>query len=166
MKPLRLWITLILVTPLFVGCANEIGDSCSTNIDCDPLGGRICDTSQLEGYCTVAGCDIGTCPEEAVCVRFFPTAFLSVPCNPLTEDAVQGTRSNDCTDGPEGEFCLTGGYCVQKTQGTSFCMKTCEADDDCRDGYECRSTGTQGAEAVPDPDNPGIRPALFCAPRI
>lgn len=148
---------------LLAACSAEIGDSCTTNVDCDPLGSRICDTSQLEGYCTVEGCELGSCPEEAVCVRFFPSSFLSVPCNPVSEDAVQGTQTNDCTG---EEICLSGGYCVLRNQETRFCMFSCESNDDCRGGYECRATGTQGAEAVPDPDNPGIRQARFCAQQI
>jgi hypothetical protein len=156
----------LLACALATACGAEIGDSCTTNVECDPLGGRICDTSQREGYCTVEGCDIGTCPEEAVCIRFFPSAFLSVPCNPLTEDAAEppgGKSTNDCT---AEEFCLTGGYCVLRSQETRFCMLSCESDDDCREGYECRSTGTRGAEAVPDPSNPGIRRSRFCGQRL
>jgi hypothetical protein len=161
-------IAALAVSLLLAACSAEIGDSCTTNVDCDPLGGRICDTSQLEGYCTIEGCEIGSCPEEAVCVRFFPSSFLSVPCDPLTEDAVlgttaKGTRTNDCTS---TEICLSGGYCVLRNQETRFCMLACEANDDCRGGFECRTTGTQGAEAVPDPDNPGIRQSRFCAQQI
>ena len=156
-----------LVLPLsllFAGCGAEIGDSCSTNVDCSPLGDRICDTAQRDGYCTVEGCDNDTCAEEAVCIRFFPTSFLSVACDPGTEDLVGGTGStNDCL--PD-ELCLSGGYCALRTQERRFCMKGCGSDDDCRDDYECRSTGTRGAEAVPDANNPGIRQLRFCAERL
>jgi hypothetical protein len=152
----------ILLLGTLLGCGAEVGDSCTSNIECSPTGERICDISQLDGYCTVEGCDIDTCPEEAVCVRFFPTAFLSVPCDPKREDAVDPAVSatDHCTS---DEICLTGGYCALRTQERRFCMKSCESDGDCRDGYECRKTGTRGAEAVPDPENPGIRVLRFCA---
>lgn len=161
----RLLLTLTMALSLaLLGCGAEIGDSCSTNVECSPLGDRICDTSQIDGYCTVEGCDINTCPEEAVCIRFFPTAFLSVPCDPKTEDAVgQPGSTNHCT---QDEICLSGGYCALRTQERRFCMKSCEDDDDCRDEYECRKTGTRGAEALPDPNNPGIRQLSFCAQRL
>jgi len=157
--------TACLLALLCGACGAEVGDSCSTNVDCSPLGDRICDTAQVDGYCTVEGCDIGTCPEEAVCIRFFPTAFLSVPCNPRTEDVVDPTLSptNDCT---ADEICLDGGYCALRTQERRFCMKSCESNEDCRDDYECRKTGTRGAESVRDPKKPGIRQLRFCAQKI
>lgn len=156
---------LLSLALLSGGCSAEIGDSCSTNVDCSPMGDRICDTSQVDGYCTVEGCDVNTCPEEADCISFFPTAFLSIPCDPATEDAVDPslTPTDHCTS---EEICLSGGYCVQRTQERRFCMKSCDSDDDCRDGYECRKTGTRGAESVPDPDNPGIRQLRFCAQKL
>jgi len=43
-------------------------------------------------------------------------------------------------------------------------MRKCSHDNDCRDGYECRSTGTFGAEAIPTFDSPPAgNPAQFCA---
>ena len=145
-----------------MGCGDEIGDSCTANVDCSPLGDRICDTSQLEGYCTVEGCGLETCPEEAVCVRFFPTSFLSQPCDPATEDTVDPklTPTNKCA---VEEICLSSGFCALRTYETRFCMKSCEKDSDCRDGYECRKTGTRGAEAIPDPDTAGGDHLKFCA---
>lgn len=163
---------LVIATLLLLcgaGCGAEIGDSCSTNVDCSPAGDRICDTAQTDGYCTVEGCDLGSCPEEAVCIRFFPTAFLSVACDPLTEDAVDPKvtlkvpPTNHCT---LDEICLTSGFCVQRAQERRFCMKSCESDDDCRDGYVCRKTGTQGAESLPDPASPGSRVHRFCAEKL
>ena len=111
------------------------------------------------------GCRIGSCPEEAACIRFFPSAFLSVPCDPGREDAVDPlvVATDDCT---ADEICLAGGYCALRTQERRFCMKRCESGDDCRDGYECRKTGTRGAEAVPDPDRPGVRVLRFCAQKL
>lgn len=160
-----LWAGLLGLLLLAPGCGDQVGDSCSTNVDCSPYGDRICDTSQAGGYCTIQGCDPDSCPDEAVCIRFFPTSFLSVPCNPLTEDAVDPTLSptNDCT---ADEVCLSSGLCSQRTQERRFCMKACEADTDCRGDYECRRTGTLGAETVPDPDNPGQGQLSFCAQRF
>ncbi|MCC7542994.1 MAG: hypothetical protein IT379_42655 [Deltaproteobacteria bacterium] len=66
-------VTLVgLLAVLAVGCTPEIGDDCSTSVDCSANGDRICDTAQPEGYCTVRGCERGTCPEEAICVEFRP----------------------------------------------------------------------------------------------
>ena len=142
------------------GCASEVGDACSVNLDCSPTGDRICDTAQRGGYCTLAGCGPRTCPDEAVCVRFFDTAFLSTPCDPRTEDAVgAGPRTDDC--GPE-EICLQSGFCAGRTQERRFCMRRCESDGDCRDGYRCRATGTRGAEPLIDPADPKPGVRRFC----
>jgi len=73
------------------GCGREIGDDCSTNVDCGTS--RICDLSQPGGYCTISPCRADTCPSEAVCVRF--------------------------------------------SVDDSFCMRTCEVSDECREGYRC-----------------------------
>lgn len=147
------------------GCGDQIGDGCSVNVDCSPFGDRICDTAQAGGYCTIEGCGLSTCPDEAVCIRFFPTQFLSQPCDPSTEDTVVPGRTptDDC--GPD-EVCLSSGLCSLRTQERRFCMKRCEDDGDCRDEYVCRTTGTRGAEAMPDPDVTGTRQEKFCAQRI
>ncbi|MFT5353151.1 MAG: hypothetical protein ACI9KE_000349 [Polyangiales bacterium] len=66
---------LFFVVSLFcVGCAPAIGDDCGTSADCSVNGDRICDLAYPGGYCTVAGCEAGTCPDESVCVewRFSP----------------------------------------------------------------------------------------------
>jgi hypothetical protein len=57
-----------------IGCAPEIGDDCGTALDCSAQGSRECDRTQPGGYCTIAGCEDGTCPSEAVCVKFRPSA--------------------------------------------------------------------------------------------
>jgi hypothetical protein len=157
-------LALMLVVP-GGGCATEIGDSCSANVDCSPSGDRICDTSQLDGYCTLVGCGVGTCPEEAICIRFFPTAFLAVSCDPLTEDAVDPARSptDHCTG---DEICLSSGHCAPSALERRFCMRSCGDDDDCREGYECRRTGTAGAEPLVDRDNLGANVGQFCAQKL
>lgn len=64
--------TLLVAIALLFGCSREIGDSCETSVDCDVQNKRICDLTQPGGYCTLRGCEKGTCPEEAVCVLFRP----------------------------------------------------------------------------------------------
>ena len=64
-------LTLAGALPLAVGCSPAIGDTCGSSTDCDINGTRICDLAQPGGYCTIAGCDVGTCPSgEASCVQF------------------------------------------------------------------------------------------------
>jgi hypothetical protein len=159
-------LLLLLLSTAAAACGDAVGDSCSTNVDCSSAGDRICDTAQTGGYCTVEGCDANTCPEEAACVRFFPAEFLSATCNPTTEDIVSPDpkvqATNDCIS---SELCLSSGYCAQRTSERRFCMKTCSSDGDCRDGYECRKTGTRGAEALPDPTKPTTQVG-FCAQRL
>jgi hypothetical protein len=55
------------------GCAPEIGDDCGSALDCSAQGSRLCDRTQPGGYCTIQGCERGTCPDEAVCVKFRPS---------------------------------------------------------------------------------------------
>ena len=55
------------------GCAPEIGDDCGSALDCSAQGSRLCDRTQPGGYCTIQGCEKGTCPDEAVCVKFRPS---------------------------------------------------------------------------------------------
>jgi hypothetical protein len=82
----RCWTVALLAALAGAGCGKQIGDNCQTASDCNPNGGRICDLSQPGGYCTVLGCDETTCPSEATCIRYFPSAFLTKPCNPYCED--------------------------------------------------------------------------------
>jgi hypothetical protein len=56
----------------FTACAPEIGDECKTSLDCSSQGSRLCDRTQPHGYCTLRGCESGTCPEDSVCVKFRP----------------------------------------------------------------------------------------------
>jgi hypothetical protein len=66
------WPILPTLAALVCGCAPEIGDSCESSVDCDIQNKRICDLTLPGGYCTVSGCEKGTCPDEAVCVNFRP----------------------------------------------------------------------------------------------
>ena len=96
-------LTLLLLAAV-TGCDVEIGDACTQNVDCSPAGDRVCDIAQPGGYCTIEGCDEGTCPEESLCVRFFPAEFLTVPC----------ASARDC--GADQE-CLTSGLCANVATG-------------------------------------------------
>lgn len=99
MKFLPLLVALIGLT----ACKPEIGDNCSTALDCSATGNRLCDMTQPGGYCTIPGCEKGTCPDEAVCVRFRPedprlaVAYCMYEC----ED------SGDCRN-DEGYRCMSG----------------------------------------------------------
>lgn len=91
------------------GCAPEIGDSCSKDVDCARSSSdRRCDLAQPGGYCTTFGCNANACPDKAVCV--------------LYNAAVPGCVYDDRD---------------ASRVGRSFCMAVCEDDDDCRDGYVC-----------------------------
>jgi hypothetical protein len=63
---------MLSLAALVCGCAPEIGDSCESSVDCDIQNKRVCDLTLPGGYCTVSGCEKGTCPDEAVCVTFRP----------------------------------------------------------------------------------------------
>lgn len=136
------------------GCGKEIGDACIIGQDCDPNGQRQCDSSQREGYCTIEGCDFNTCPDEAACIRFFTGGFDNRLCE------VQA----DCT---LDELCSIRGQCVSRSSEIRRCMRTCDSNDDCRDGYECRDLElmrAHGGEPVLAPGVPvdGSAPK-FCA---
>lgn len=108
---MRLWFLPIALVVWLAGCQPDIGDSCSTNVECSATGDRTCDTSQPGGYCTIFGCDPKTCPtDESICVSF-NNALSTVPgCQNLN-------RSSP----------------YERT----FCMATCNDSGDCRGGYDC-----------------------------
>jgi hypothetical protein len=124
---------LLLLLLLGMGCGKEIGDPCVAASDCSPNGDRQCDRLSTGGYCTIQGCDYDTCPEEAACIRFFTGSFSNLPCDPDAEDRLPGVDA--CS--PD-ELCSLVGNCVPRSSEVRFCMKTCDSDGDCRDGYECR----------------------------
>jgi len=152
---------VLTVVALAVGCGDQIGDSCSISTDCTNAGDRYCDPSSPGGYCTIAGCDYDTCPNEAVCVRFFSTATSDRPCDSATEDI----STDDCTI---DEICTLAGHCVSRNAETRFCMLTCGSSGDCRTEYECRDEDLMklhGGQPVIDPDATVTdEPQAFCAP--
>ena len=91
------------------GCAPKIGDACTQSTDCSTQGNRVCDTSEIGGYCTIFDCARNSCPDMASCVVF----DVSVP----------GCAYND--------------YLAPARTGRALCMARCQSDSDCRGGYEC-----------------------------
>lgn len=149
------YLVIAALAALAAGCGKEIGDACIVSSDCSPSGDRQCDNSQKEGYCTIMGCDFSTCPEEAACIRFFMGSFANKAC-----DDPAGGCSLD-------ELCDLNNRCVPRTSEVRYCMKTCEDDGDCRDGYECRDLAkmrAHGGEPVLAPGTPIDDSApKFCA---
>ncbi|MFP6686574.1 MAG: hypothetical protein VB934_17775, partial [Polyangiaceae bacterium] len=109
---------LLALVSASVGCTPKVGDSCDTAVDCSTLGDRLCDTNQPGGYCTIFNCEPDGCPDEAACVAF--DIELDPACGPL--DDAHAPRF-----------------------GRTFCMRVCEADDDCRSGYKCLKPTEQDA---------------------
>ncbi len=141
-----LFVALLSAT----GCGKDIGDSCIISSDCDPNGTRYCDTSSKEGYCTIQGCDVGTCPGDSKCIRFFTGNFENRPCADQSECSLD-------------ELCSLEGRCVPRSSELRYCMATCSSNGDCRDSYECRGTDLQiehGGEPI---DSGSVK---FCAPAL
>lgn len=59
------------------------------------------------------------CPSGAVCDSTVPNGYCTIP---------------ECTIGS----CPNESICVEFDEASAFCMKFCEDDSDCRDGYVCR----------------------------
>lgn len=153
-RPLRLAPLALLGLALLTAaaCGNKIGDSCSFGTDCASDGTRVCDMASHEGYCTIPGCDYGTCPSEAVCVRFYPLVNLTQDC----------ADDSGCT--PD-EVC-THGKCALRSSESRYCMLSCGGQGDCRDAYECRDearAALHGGEIVQNPNGSGPDDHGFCA---
>jgi hypothetical protein len=136
------WLAWLAMVGAAFGCGKEIGDSCIVGSDCSPNGDRMCIDSNVHGgYCTIQGCDYSTCPEEAACIRFFTGSFENKDC----------ASNDDCS---LDELCALTSKCVPRSAEVRFCMKTCDSDGDCRDGYECRDLAkmrAHGGEPVLEP---------------
>ena len=154
-RGLGIWIGALLALATTAACGNKIGDDCHSSIDCSFDGDRSCDISQPGGYCTVQGCDARSCPEESMCVRFFPSMFLTQPCDPATEDL----STDEC---PSDELCTESGLCAPRATERRYCTLKCSNDGDCRGGYECRFVGERGSSSLEPRD---LGRAKFCAPR-
>jgi hypothetical protein len=162
--PTRLALCFFVGGFALSGCGHEIGDSCHVNTDCSAAGDRFCDTSAPGGYCTIEGCDLNNCPGGSVCIRFF-TPVLSQPCECESDGRItQGScqiGSRCVCDAPGS----TDGHCAPESSERRWCQKSCSNDGDCRGQYQCRSTGTLGAESVPTLDMLSGEVEKFCAPR-
>ena len=90
------------------GCTPSIGDACNLSTDCSVRGDRVCDSSQPLGYCTIRNCGGNSCPENAACVL-----FNAAPAGCPYDDRAPGRTAR------------------------SFCMVSCQADKNCREGYIC-----------------------------
>lgn len=112
-----------MAVSVVAGCTPEIGDKCVLSTDCSIRGDRLCDTSQPGGYCTVFNCEPDNCPEnsDGICVSFEDE--LDPACG--AADDTQWAR-----------FART------------FCMRACEEDSDCRDGYECVKPSDRRAQII------------------
>ena len=84
-----------MLAALASACAPEIGDPCENSVDCDIQNKRTCDLTLPGGYCTISGCEKGTCPDEAVCVAFRPEPdrLSNSWCMASCDD------NSDCRDG-------------------------------------------------------------------
>ena len=178
-----LFALLALLTP---ACGKEIGDSCSTNVDCIQDSTRDCDLSQPGGYCTVNGCDELSCPSEAVCIRIFPYEVSRPACDPVSapvcpagtgkcqsSDSICGcTQDSDCTSDGLCVPDVTHGYCAPRASERRYCERSCGNNGDCRGGYVCREAGIEGSIPVAStygsvafvPETDTSRVVRFCAP--
>ena len=151
---MRFVVLAVIALGLSAGCGKEIGDSCVVSSDCSPNGDRLCLDPGDDGYCTIAGCDYSTCPEESACIRFFTGSFENRDCQ----------STNDCS---LDELCSLTNKCVPRSSEFRYCMKTCDDDGDCRDGYECRDLAkmrAHGGEPVLEPGTPiDSNAPKFCA---
>src|SRR5262245_14215243 len=145
----RFLVSALGLFALHAGCGKKIGDECRTNIACSNDAERICDISQPGGYCTIDGCDEGSCPEEAVCVRFVPRLFFDQTC-----------RIDVPEDCKAADICLPTGVCAPRDSERRYCVLGCGDNGDCRGGYECRLAGSDGS--IPLVAKPGNQ-VRFCA---
>jgi hypothetical protein len=127
---MRSWILYFPLFLAFVGCAPAIGDSCSTAYDCSITGNRICDTAVPSGACTIYGCEDGTCPDDAVCVRFRPeeSRLTFTACmkrcedrgNCRVDDGFDCVSAETISDPSNGELLAE----VVDSEPNTFCIAT------------------------------------------
>jgi hypothetical protein len=146
-------LAAVCLLPLLWACGRKIGDECKTQFDCNEEDDtKTCDISQPGGYCTIEGCDETSCPEEAVCIQFYPAEeFLTDRCEP------RGATSCDAH-----EICLQSGWCAPRASELRRCLLRCEDNGDCRDEYHCRPSGQHSSTALTTQVNATVG---FCAPR-
>jgi hypothetical protein len=134
-KAIPIGMALLAALSLASACSHDIGDACQTNVDCDPSGTRACDLSQPGGYCTIQGCSETSCPSGSACIRVFPAAFLTTPCNPVCEDAQacvcppsDGGVSGSCNKPDYCSLC-PGGLPTDDCTSDELCVETSSTTD-------------------------------------
>ena len=152
-----------------LACQPQVGDPCQRASDCGLNVIRQCDVSNLprdpdrRGECIVENCSLGVCPNEAICVKVYASEFLATACDPELEDIPVSDGRDDCLP---NEVCLPEGLCADEIRARTSCRLECKADKNCRDNYQCVSTGVGGLYVAPDPENPTAQnSAKICVPR-
>ena len=176
-----------------IGSACKVSTDCSLRGDraCD-LSYLVDGDGDLDpggkGECIVDGCTPSACPREGTCVQVYGAEFLSVACDPELEDrpqsysdeladriaACRADPSSEsyidgepvaCNDCDSHEVCLPEGLCADILSVRTSCRKECSRDSQCRDGYECRETGSNGVYRVATPAYPfGNGSVKICQP--
>lgn len=176
-----------------IGSACKVSTDCSLRGDrvCD-LSYLVDGDGELDpggkGECTIDGCTPSACPREGTCIQAYGAEFLSVACDPELEDRPQaytkelvdriaGCNADPgaeslvegepvaCNDCDSHEVCLPEGLCADLLSVRTSCRKECSRDSQCRDGYECRETGSNGVYRVATPAYPfGNGSVKICQP--
>jgi hypothetical protein len=174
-----------------IGAACKVSTDCSIRGDrvCD-LSYLVDGAGEIDpagkGECTIDGCNPTTCPREGTCVQVYGSEFLSVACDPDLEDRPQAYSSEleprikachadpaapaegepvACNDCDAHEVCLPEGLCADLLSVRTSCRKRCRSDSNCRDGYECRESGSNGVYRVATPEFPfGDGSIKICMP--
>ena len=128
---------LCMMLSVSVGCGRGIGDACESSLRCSAGGTRLCDMTQPGGYCTLAACQPGNCPDDAVCVTFW-------------QNTTEETASSD-----------------RNRLSTNYCMRKCDDRSDCRDdeGYDCITGDQFGVDGEAVVEGGGSE-QKFCGVRI
>jgi hypothetical protein len=130
---MRFFPQQFLSRPCSPACEDQ-GDAC-----CQASTGDV--TSCNPAVATTPACDCASQPAPATCPTACPRG-----------------RTDDCT---ADEVCLDVGLCAPRSTERRLCVKSCSSNGDCRGGYECRQSGTEGSMALlQDP----TATAKFCAP--
>ena len=160
-------VLTLAICVLAGACGRKIGDKCRDPIDCNNEDiTRTCDQSQPGGYCTIEGCDEKSCPDDSVCIRFFPNMeFLDKLC--LVKDQTTCDPQELCVAYPPPANTpvtdpMPDGRCVPRSTEKRNCLARCDDDGDCREEYACRSSGEGATEALTSTPH---ETAKFCVPR-
>lgn len=146
---------------------------------CDTCFDGVC--SGFGNFCAARCVDESNCREGYRCITGFDGGNVCLP-DPASGDLdrVDGTacdedlqcRGETCIgDWPAG-FCTTVGCtdrddcasdgednrCLRQRGGDSFCVRICEAPDDCRAGYLCQPVQPGVSVCFPNPNQPFVSP--------